>query len=208
MTDTMLLLPLPLILLGWVIGGGSPGPATLAISGTSMQLGRRAGLTVAAGIVVGSACWGITAALGFSAIMMNNAWLFEVIRYLGAAYLMYLALKSLRSAWRGGEVKIPPVAARKLFLKGLMLHLTNPKAVLGWGAIYAIALAPGAGPASVWSLFAALICASSFVFFGYAILFSAAPIARAYTRAKRGFEAAFGLLFAFASLKILTARLA
>ncbi|ABG31004.1 amino acid transporter [Roseobacter denitrificans] len=208
MTDAMFLLPLPLILLGWVIGGGSPGPATLAISGTSMQMGRRSGLTVAAGIVVGSACWGITAGLGFSAIMMNNAWLFEIMRYVGAAYLMYLALKSLRSAWHGGVVEIPSVSGRKLFLKGLMLHLTNPKAVLGWGAIYAIALAPGADHASVWSLFAALICASSAVFFGYAILFSAAPIARAYTRAKRGFEAAFGFLFAFASFKILTTRLA
>ncbi|MEC7964563.1 MAG: LysE family translocator, partial [Pseudomonadota bacterium] len=43
------------ILIAWAVAGGSPGPATLAISGTSMGLGRRAGLTLAAGVVCGSA---------------------------------------------------------------------------------------------------------------------------------------------------------
>ena len=66
-----LLFPLPFILLGWAIGGGSPGPATLAISGTSMAHGRKTGLLLAAGVVIGSATWGIAAALGFSAIMMS-----------------------------------------------------------------------------------------------------------------------------------------
>ncbi len=202
-----LLLPLSAVLLGWMVMGGSPGPATLAISGTSMQQGRLAGLTLAAGIVVGSASWGIAAALGFSAVMMANVWLFEVIRYLGAAYLLYLAFKSLRSAWRGAGVTALPVPHNRLFAKGLLLHLTNPKAILGWGAIYAIALAPGSGPAAVWSLFAALICCSMVVFFGYALLFSWGPIARAYVRARRVFELTFGLLFGAASFKILTARL-
>jgi len=47
------LVPLPLILLGWAIGGGSPGPATLAISSTSMEYGRRNGLLLALGVISG-----------------------------------------------------------------------------------------------------------------------------------------------------------
>lgn len=203
----MLLLPLPAVLLGWMLMGGSPGPATLAISGISMQQGRSAGLSLAAGIVAGSAMWGIAAAVGFSAVMMANVWLFEVIRYLGASYLLYLALKSLRSAWRGDGNVAPYVPHKRLFTKGLLLHLTNPKAILGWGAVYAIALVPGSGAVAVWSLFAALICCSVVVFFGYALLFSSGPIARAYVKARRGFELTFGLLFGVASFKILTARL-
>lgn len=203
-----MLLPLSGLLVGWMVMGGSPGPATLAISGTSMQQGRWAGLTLAAGIVVGSASWGIMAALGFSAVMMANVWLFEVIRYLGAAYLMYLAVKSLRSAWRGGGALTAHVPHNRLFAKGLLLHLTNPKAILGWGAVYAVALVPGSGSLAVWSLFATLICCSMVVFFGYALLFSWGPIARGYARARRGFELVFGLLFGAASFKILTARLA
>jgi len=155
-----LLIPLPLLLLGWALGGGSPGPATLAISSTSMEYGRRAGVLIALGIVVGSATWGLAAALGFSAVMVANAWAFDVLRYLGAVYLLFLALKSLRSAWQGGVVQNVKPPQSGLFIKGLFLHLTNPKAVLGWGAIYAIALPSDAVPSAVGELFAALIATS------------------------------------------------
>ena len=130
MLNADMLIPLPALLAGWMIAAGSPGPATLAISGTSMQQGRLAGLTIAAGIVFGSASWGIAAALGFSAVMMANAWLFELVRYLGAAYLMFLALKSLRAAWQGAAAGSVEVPQGRLFIKGLLLHLTNPKAIL------------------------------------------------------------------------------
>lgn len=203
-----LLFPLPLILLGWAAGGGSPGPATLAISSTSMAQGRRTGLQLALGVVVGSAIWGIAAGLGFSAIMMSNVWLFETVRYIGAAYLLYLAVKSLWSAWIGGQPKTATPTRVGAFGKGLALHLTNPKAVLGWGAIYAVAMTPDASPASVALLFSALIFTSATVFLGYAILFSSAPIAAGYLRMKRGFDLTFGVLFGAASLKLLTTKAA
>jgi threonine efflux protein len=202
-----LLFPLPLILLGWAIGGGSPGPATLTISGASMSLGRARGVQLASGVVLGSAIWGIAAALGFSAIMMSNVWLFNLIRYVGAGYLLYLAGKSLYSAWMGRALKTPKSIRGGAFAKGLMLHLTNPKAVLGWGAIYAVALTPDAQPQSVALLFCALIITSAIVFLGYAILFSSPQIARGYVRLKRVFDLTFGILFGAASLKLLTTRL-
>lgn len=207
MEATQLLIPLWVVLTGWILAGGSPGPATLTISGTSMALGRKPGLLVATGVLAGSACWGIAAALGFSAIMMANAWVFEVVRYAGAAYLLFLALKSLRSAFRGGEAPEIRPTTRSLFTKGFLLHLTNPKAILAWGSVYAIALSPNAGWMAVWQLFLSLICASALVFLGYAVLFSAAPVARLYAKSRRWFELAFGVLFGAASLKFLTVRL-
>jgi threonine/homoserine/homoserine lactone efflux protein len=98
-------------------------------------------------------------------------------------------------------------APRRLFLKGLLLHLTNPKAILSWGSIYAIALPPGSGPAAVWELFALLLSASIAVFLGYAVLFSSAAIARGYAAARRWFDLTFAVLFGAASVKILTAKL-
>lgn len=196
-----------IVLLGWALAGGSPGPATLAISGTAMGQGRGAGLAIASGIIAGSASWGIAAALGMSALMLANVWVFEVVRYAGAAYLLWLALKSLRAAWTGRRPTLAQAPKAQLFLKGLALHLTNPKAILGWGAIYAIALPAGAGALAVWQLFAALILTSMVVFWGYAILFSAPSIARAYGKAARIFDAAFGLLFGAAALRVLTARI-
>ncbi|WP_075995480.1 LysE family translocator [Salaquimonas pukyongi] len=197
-----------LIILAWMIAGGSPGPATLAISATSMQHGRRPGLTIAAGIVAGSAGWGIAAALGIGAVMLAHAWLFELVRYLGAAYLLFLALKSVKSAMHPPQIaETVKVKARNLFVKGLLLHLTNPKAILSWGSIYAIALPAGAGGDQVAALFFMLITASMVVFLGYAILFSWQPIAAGYGRLRRWFDLAFAALFGGASLKILTTRI-
>lgn len=196
-----------LVVLGWAIAGGSPGPATLAISGTAMSAGRAAGVSVASGVVVGSASWGIAAALGMSALMLANAWVFEVIRYAGAAYLLYLAAKSLRSAVRPKPVTMQPQSNESLFLKGFLIHITNPKAILAWGAIYAIALPSGASTGMVWQLFGLLVTTSIIVFIGYGILFSHPAVVRGYVSAKRWFDALFAALFGAASLKILTARL-
>ena len=193
--------------LGWVIGAGSPGPATLAISGTSMGAGRASGLMMAAGIVCGSAFWGITAALGMSALMMTHAWIIEVVRYAGAAYLLYLAVKSFRNAMRPGVAKAVETSRGRLFAKGVLLHLTNPKPVFGWGAIYALALPTGAASAQVWQLFALLMGASMGVFFGYAVLFSSPRIARGYRAARRWFEFGFAGIFGAASVKVLTSKI-
>lgn len=87
------------------------------------------------------------------------------------------------------------------------MHLTNPKAILSWGSIYAIALPPGSGPAAVWELFALPLAASITVFLSYAVLFSSPAILCSYAAARRGFDLAFAVLFGTASVKILTARL-
>lgn len=200
---------LALIWIGWVVAGGSPGPATLGIAGTSMQNGRRAGLFFALGILAGSASWGIAAALGMSTLMLANAWLFATVKYLGAGYLLYLAIKSLRAAFADKPMvqgRAQTGAPLTLFTKGALIHLTNPKAILSWGAIYAIALPSGAGSAQVFGLFAYLFAGSILVFVGYALLFSTVGAVRAYAAARRWFEVTFAAFFGAASLKILTVR--
>ncbi|WP_282128597.1 LysE family translocator [Roseobacter litoralis] len=195
----------------WVLAGASPGPATLGIASTSMSLGRRAGLIFALGILSGGAVWGVIAALGMSALMLANAWVFEVLRYVGAAYLLFLAVKSLRSAL-STKLQTTPKAqdssALRIYAKGALIHLTNPKAILSWGAVYAISLPADAAPANVAFMFAFLYSGGILVFTGYALLFSSPRVVQAYTRLRRWFEAAFALLFGAAALKILTTRLA
>ena len=200
---------LVLLWFAWILGGGSPGPATLGIASTSMNTGRRMGLMFSLGILFGSAFWGIAAALGMSAVMMTNAWVFEVIRYIGAAYLLYLALKSLRSAMSQKDMltgKAQSGTAWKVFTKGALIHLTNPKAILGWGAIYAIALPAAAAIGDLFWMFGFLYSGSILVFIGYAFLFSSEGVVRVYQRLRRWFELTFALLFGAASLKILTAK--
>jgi len=202
----MMFFDLSIILIAWIIGAGSPGPATLAISATAMQHGRKAGLIMSSGIIAGSACWGIAAALGISSLMVTNAWAFETVRYFGAAYLLYLAIKSLKSALKPSEFEEKSIKPSNLFLKGMLLHITNPKAILGWGSVYAIALPVNASPYLVAELFFVLIAASTIVFLGYGYLFSIGMVSNTYRKLKRWFELAFGLLFGVASLRLFSSK--
>ena len=148
-----------LIWVGWLMAGGSPGPATLSIAGTAMQRGRGPALIVSLGILAGSASWGIAAALGLSAFMLANAWVFEIVRYFGAGYLLWLAIKALRSAAKpSGAMSGTPFSggAKTLFAKGMALHITNPKAILSWGSIYAIVAPAGASVADLFGYFGVL----------------------------------------------------
>ena len=201
---------LPLILLAALIASASPGPATLAIAGTSMTSGRRFGLSLAAGITTGSLMWSGAAALGLGVIMLANAWAFEVIRYLGACYLLFLAFKSARSALTPGALPTRQVSAptlRAAYGKGLALHLTNPKAILFFGSLFGIGIPAGSSPLALALVILAVGLQSFLVFHGYAFLFSSAPMMAAYARLRRWFETVFALAFGAAGVKILTARL-
>ena len=88
-----------------LLGGLTPGPATLAIAGTSMARGRAMGLALAWGVTGGSMVWAVFAALGVGALLAANQWLIEVIRYAGAAYLAWLGFKAARSAMQAKHLK-------------------------------------------------------------------------------------------------------
>jgi len=198
------------ILLGWMVAIVSPGPATLAITGSAMEGGRAPGLALAWGVVTGSAVWGLLAGLGLGAAMLSDAWIFALLRYAGAGYLGWLAWKSARAALRPGATRMArPVAdgLRRVWARGALIHLTNPKAVLFWGAVFALAVPADAPVAVLWQVGLACLATSAVTLSAMALLFSAPPVARAYLRARRGFDAVFALLFALAALKILTAPL-
>ena len=200
---------IPLILAAGLIASLSPGPATLAIAGTSMERGRLQGVVIALGIFSGSITWSISAAAGIGALMLVNLWIFEVIRYLGAGYLLFLAVQAARGAISNKQLNTRAVQGRlrRVYLQGLLLHLTNPKAVLFFGSIYTIGIPPGAQLSQLLTVMVSLAAISFTVFAGYALLFSTPLATKLYLRARRWFQAVFAIGFAAAGLKILTARL-
>ena len=197
---------LPAILLVALIASASPGPATLAIAATAMARGAGPALRLAAGVLTGSLIWSVSAAAGLAALMISHGWLVEVIRYLGAAYLVWLAFKSFRAAWRG-SLSEGTVPGRNAYVRGLLLHLTNPKAIFFFGALYAVMLTPGQSVLGLTIVVAAIAVQSAVVFFGYAVLFSRAGPMRIYRRFARWINAASGVAFGALGLKLLTARL-
>lgn len=206
MSDAM---NLPLILAAAFIATASPGPATLAIAGTSMAGGARAGLAFAAGVTTGSWTWSIAAAAGLSAVMLAHAWAFEILRYAGAAYLLYLAMRAARAAARPGPASARPPApgpAHGFYAKGLALHLTNPKAVLFFGALFALAVPPGAPLETLALVIGAVGLQSLLVFHTLALLFASPPLRAGYAKLRRPIEGLFALAFGAAALKLLATR--
>mgnify|MGYP001947376223 CR=1 FL=1 len=159
---------LPAILLAALIAVASPGPATMALAGTAMASGRRAGLALAAGISTGSLIWSVTAALGLSTMMLAHAWVMELVRYVGAGYLLFLAFKAARSALSSRQAATKALAGPgpALYVKGLMLHLTNPKAILFFGALYSLGVPQGVSAQGLAWVVGAVGLQSALVFHG------------------------------------------
>ncbi|HUC53843.1 MAG TPA: LysE family translocator [Candidatus Cybelea sp.] len=108
-----------------------PGPAVTYVVSRSIGHGRAAGLVSVLGIVTGTLCHVVAAALGISALLASSAMAFQFVKYLGAAYLIYLGIKTLRRkdeqlvAADTGETKL-----MRLYGQGLLVNLLNPKTAL------------------------------------------------------------------------------
>ena len=198
---------LPFILLTALIASASPGPATLTIAATAMEGGRGPGVRLALGVLAGSVTWSVAAAAGLSAVMVSHGWIVETVRYAGAVYLLWLAFKTGRAAWQGGAAKAASPARSRPFLKGLLLHLTNPKAIFFFGALYSVILTPGQSLGALALVVAAVGVQSAVVFVGYALLLSRPGPMAFYRRSARWINAVSSVLFAGFAAKLLTARL-
>lgn len=200
----------PLIMTAALLATASPGPSTLAIAGTAMAHGRTQALALVAGIVCGSWSWSVAAALGLGAVMQANAWVFEVLRYCGAGYLLFLAYKSARSALSPGQARLRSVSTgnyRAAYGKGLAMHLTNPKAILFFGALFSVGVPVSASPLEIGSVVVVVGLQSLMVFVAYALLFSSGRIVTMYLRLGRWFEGVFAVAFGLAGISLLTRRL-
>ena len=108
-----------------------PGPNTLYIIARSVNQGRRAGVISSLGVQVGSLIHIAAAALGLSALLLSSALTFGVVKYAGAAYLLYLGVKTLltkEEAWQAREVK--KASLSRVFYQGVVVNLLNPKTAL------------------------------------------------------------------------------
>jgi threonine/homoserine/homoserine lactone efflux protein len=113
----------------------TPGPDMLFIASQAISGGRAAGLRATAGVVSGYGIHSILVALGLAAVVAASPFLFEVIRWVGIAYLLFLAYKMLRSALRPGAITIPKVQVDNQLSKGLLTALLNPKGMMIYVAI-------------------------------------------------------------------------
>jgi threonine/homoserine/homoserine lactone efflux protein len=127
-----------------------PGPAVLYIIGRSVGQGRRAGLASVFGIELGSLVHATAAALGLSAILVTSALVFNVVKYFGAAYLIYLGLRTILAKNGAAEERDErPRGIKELFAKGFLVNLLNPKTALFFYAFLPQFVDPSSGTSSV-----------------------------------------------------------
>lgn len=105
----------------------TPGPAVLYIVTRSIDQGRRAGLVSVLGVHVGTLAHILAAAAGISAVLAASATAFSVVKYLGAAYLVYIGVRRLLDRTPLAVTPGEPRRLRRAFTDGVIVNVLNPK---------------------------------------------------------------------------------
>lgn len=108
-----------------------PGPAVLYITARSASQGRMAGIVSVLAIETANFLQAVAAALGLSAILMSSALAFDGVKYLGAAYLIYLGVRKLLAPDNGAEAEVVKrESLSHIYWQGFFVNILNPKTAL------------------------------------------------------------------------------
>jgi threonine/homoserine/homoserine lactone efflux protein len=132
----------------------TPGPAVLYIVARSIDGGRKAGIVSVLGIGVGTLFHIAAAALGISALLVSSALAFNVVKYLGAAYLIYLGAQKLLKREEAGQLQtFKRREMTRVFTQGVLVNLLNPKTALFFFAFLPQFVDVSRGPVAAQVLF-------------------------------------------------------
>jgi len=135
----------------------TPGPGVFYIVTRALTQGRRAGLASVAGVALGNLGNAIGAAIGLAAVFAISSLAFAIVKYAGAAYLIYLGVHALRSP--PDDVAAPLLAratVRTIFRDGFVVALLNPKTAIFFAAFLPQFLNPDASPIGQSALLGAM----------------------------------------------------
>lgn len=188
----------------------APGPNVMLVIGFALKQGLRPALRAIIGISLINVLYLALAALGLVALVVASAPLFALVRYCGAAYLIYLGYKLVRSGL-APQTAAHEVPLRTPLLQGVLTHLGNPKGVLYWSALLPQfldtsnnAAHPLALQITVLGLAAVIIDFA--VMYAYAIVFVSASRLLRSSRYFRWVETFAGAFFIVTGLLLATQR--
>jgi threonine/homoserine/homoserine lactone efflux protein len=131
----------------------TPGPAVLFIVARSVEQGRKAGLISVLGIHLGTIVHITAAAVGLSALVVSSALAFAIIKYLGAAYLIWIGVRTLMAKDPDPEApEVPAEPLHRVFRDGFVVNLLNPKTAIFFLAFLPQFVDPARG-ALHWQIF-------------------------------------------------------
>jgi threonine/homoserine/homoserine lactone efflux protein len=173
------ILPLLGFALAHLLAAASPGPSFVFITHTAVARSRGAAVLASLAMAVGALIWAAGALYGLQALMAQVAWLELGIRLAGAAYLIWLGIALLRSKPGPVAAQAPEPAPElekgsglRLFLRALVLQLSNPKVMVFFGSIF-VALLPPEAPHWVFLAALGIVFVNEFLWYAaLSLLFS------------------------------------
>lgn len=111
----------------------APGPDFIYILSRTIAQGAKIGIASSLGVCAGAFVHVVAAALGLSAILATSALAFSVVKYIGAAYLVYLGIQALRSKGMNlntSTMETPDVSTWQAFKQGMLVDILNPKVAI------------------------------------------------------------------------------
>ena len=185
----------------------TPGPDMLLIASRSVSQGRASGFATLAGIQVGTYCHALAAALGLSQLFLLVPLAYDVVRYAGAAYLLYLAWQVFRS---NGEMSAPTAGSSRysiasVFRQGLLTNLLNPKMALFVLALFPQFVQPSAGSVAVQIMLLATVLNLIGIVVNGAVIMTASRLGRMFAgrgRWQRAPRLLLGTVFAGLAVRL------
>ena len=173
----------------------SPGPNFVIVSSTAMRVSRKAGLLSGLGLAGASLTWTLLAISGLGLLLSHAAWVYQVVRVVGALYLIYIGGKMVLGARKplnlsiSGRQITPWEAMRKAYL----VSMSNPKSVAFYGSIFAL-MVPRSAP--LW-FYCAIVAVAAVVSASWyctvALLFSKDAVRQRFARVKTAAETVMGI---------------
>ena len=185
----------------------TPGPDMLLIASRSVSQGKASGFATLAGIQAGTYCHALAAAFGLSQLFLAVPLAYDVVRYAGAAYLLYLAWKTFRST---GTVLAPTAGLRRysiaaVFRQGFLTNLLNPKMVLFVLALFPQFVRPEAGDVAAQIMLLATVLNAIGIAVNGVVIVAASRLGRAFAgrnRLRRWPQFLLGTVFAGLALRL------
>jgi len=180
----------------------APGPNVLNTIATAMGSGRRAGLGAALGVGLGIALWCLGMTLGGASLLraLPGARTGLILAATGLlAALAWRHARAARDGWRGigsRPAGATRTGARRAFLRSLSVSAVNPKAMTTWVVVLSLFPVARAGLPDIAALGAGAMILAVSIHAAYALAFSTAPAARAWTAAAPWISAAMAVVFA------------
>ena len=195
----------------YLVGTASPGPSNMSIMAAAIHKGRGEALTLAAGVITGSITWGLLAGFGLATALGAWGHFLIALKVAGGLYLLWLAHNSSKSALRpAGTSHLMKGrfdgSKKRLYLQGVAMHLTNPKAVFSWVATISVGLPSQPTTIDVLLALSGCFVLGFLTFFSYALVFSAPAVQHIFKASRRWFDGALAVIYGYAGVRLLLSK--